>query len=299
VASEPAVPAPLGRPTTAAPALRRREMLRLIESEGAVSVAELVRAFGVSAVTIHRDLEILGQEASVERVRGGVRSLGPGGGPSRDFERRLHQAGEAKRMMAQSAAPLVNEGSTIFLDSSTTCLALARELERIGPPQITLVTNSPAIAFELNSPSIHLILTPGEVDQNMLLIGGRWTVEFLGGLNLETAFISGAGLTLENGLTTAQRSIADVLSAASAAAQETVALVDAAKFGTHSLLTILPVQAIDRLIVDEAVDPELPAAYERAGVRVTVARSASGDQRANADELPPSESGAEPAGPSE
>lgn len=248
-------------------------MLRRIDSEGSASVAELARVYGVSAVTVHRDLAVLVAQGAVERVHGGVRSLASlAEGPRRDFDRRLRHAGEAKRMIAACAAALVTEGSTIFLDSSTTCFALARELERIGP-QITLVTNSPAIAFELNSPAIHLIITPGEVDQNMALIGGRWTVEFLGGLNLETAFISGAGLTLENGLTTAQRSIADVLSAASAAAQDTVALVDASKFGTHSLLTIAPVQAIDRLIVDEGVDAEIPQAYERAGMQVTVARA--------------------------
>ncbi|MFZ0088082.1 MAG: DeoR/GlpR family DNA-binding transcription regulator [Solirubrobacteraceae bacterium] len=261
------------RPAPLAPVLRRRDMLRRIDSEGTATVAGLARVYGVSPVTVHRDLESLVKDGAVERVRGGVRSRVTGGeGPRRDFDRRLNHAGDAKRLIAACAATLVTPGSTIFLDSSTTCLALAQELERLDPPQITLVTNSPAIAYELNSPSIHLILTPGEVDQNMLLVGGRWTVEFLGGLNLETAFISGAGLTLDNGLTTAQRSIADVLTAASAAAQETVALVDASKFGIHSLLTILPVAAIDRLIVDAAVDPELPTIYEGAGVSVTLAR---------------------------
>jgi DeoR/GlpR family transcriptional regulator of sugar metabolism len=261
-----------GRPSALAPSLRRRNMLRWIETEGIASVADLARAYGVSAVTIHRDLEALAGEGAVERVRGGVRSLtAPNEGPQRDFERRLQRAGNAKRTIAACAARLVKDRSTIFLDSSTTCLALARELERAGPSQITLVTNSPSIAFELNSPSIHLILAPGEVDQSMLVIGGRWTVEFLAELNLETAFISGAGLTLEHGLTTAQRAISDVLRAATAQAQETVALVDASKFGTHSLLTAAPLEVIDRLIVDQAIDPELPAIYERAGVQVTVA----------------------------
>ncbi len=298
MAFDPAAPAERGRDAVLAPGLRRRDMLRRIESEGAASVAELAHAYGVSLVTIHRDLEVLVAEAAVERVRGGVRWLSsPGDAPRRDFDRRLRQADGPKRKIAACAASLVGEGSTIFLDSSTTCLALARELERIGPPQITLVTNSPAIAFQLNSPSIHLILTPGEVDQNMLLIGGRWTVEFLGGLNLETAFLSGAGLTLENGLTTAQRSIADVLRAASAAAQETVALVDASKFGIHSLLTIAAVAAIDTLIVDDAVAPELPAAYERAGVRVTVARAAAGGPETEPELEHPASGEAQPRAP--
>jgi DeoR family fructose operon transcriptional repressor len=275
VSTEPPIPIARGRRGPLVAALRRREMLRRIETEGGGGVAELARIFGVSTVTIHRDLEILVGEGLVERIRGGVRPLAVAdtlqqGG----FERRLGQATEAKRMIAASAALLVNEGSTIFLDASTTCFALARELERIAPPGVTLVTNSPAIAFELHAPSIHVIVTPGEIDQNLRLIGGRWTVEFIAELNLETAFISGLGLTLDNGLTTGQRNITDVLHAARAGAQETVALVDASKFGINSLLTIAAVDELDRLIVDETVDRSLLAGYEQAGVRVTVASAA-------------------------
>jgi len=96
-----------------------------------------------------------------------------------------------------------------------------------------------------------VIVTPGEIDQNLRLIGGRWTVEFIAGLNLGDRVHLGLGLTLDNGLTTGQRNITDVLHAARAVAQETVALVDASKFGINSLLTIAAVDEIDRLIVDE------------------------------------------------
>lgn len=297
--TEPPIPIARGRRGPLVAALRRREMLRRIETEGGGGVAELARIFGVSTVTIHRDLEILVGEGVVERVRGGVRPLAVAdtlqqGG----FERRLGQATEAKRMIAASAALLVNEGSTIFLDASTTCFALARELERIAPPGVTLVTNSPAIAFELHAPSIHIIVTPGEIDQNLRLIGGRWTVEFIARLNLETAFISGLGLTLENGLTTGQRNLTDVLHAARAVAQETVALVDASKFGINSLLTIAAVDEIDRLIVDETVDRSLLVGYEQAGVRVTVARAASaGREPDGADRTAWNEDGVTSSGP--
>ena len=298
MATESSIPIARGRGGLA-PSLRRREMLRRIETDGGGRVAELARAYGVSTVTIHRDLEVLVDEGVVERIRGGCRPLAAADTVAQpDFERRLAQAGEAKRMIAACAAQLVNERSTIFLDASTTCFALARALERIAPPGVTVVTNSPAIAFELHAPSIHLIVTPGEVDQNLRLIGGRWTVEFIAALNLETAFVSGAGLTLDNGLTTGQRNITDVLHAACAAAQETVALVDSSKFGTSSLLTIATIDAIDRLIVDERVDRGLLADYERAGVKVTVASGANAGAEPAAADAPASyPDGARPSGP--
>ena len=59
------------------PALRRAQMLERIQRDGGVSVAELARAYAVSAITVHRDLEQLAREGLVERVHGGARALAP------------------------------------------------------------------------------------------------------------------------------------------------------------------------------------------------------------------------------
>ena len=94
----------------------------------------------------------------------------------------MRQSGAAKDAIAARAARLVDDNATIFIDASSTCLALARALadSRLGP--LTLVTNSPAIAFELSADQIHVIVVPGEVDQHMRLIAGRWAIEFLADL---------------------------------------------------------------------------------------------------------------------
>ena len=101
----------------------------------------------------------------------------------------------------------MEDGSTIFVDASSTGLALARALEMQPPTELTLVTNSPAIALGLTADTIHVIVPPGELNQHMRVLTGRWTVEFLAELNIAVAFISAAGVTLEHGLTTS-RSVA-------------------------------------------------------------------------------------------
>ena len=75
------------------------------------------------------NLERLAQEGLIERVHGGART--PGTRPRRlrvatDWAKRLQQAVAEKDAIAARAAEFVEDGSTIFLDSSTTCLALAR-----------------------------------------------------------------------------------------------------------------------------------------------------------------------------
>ncbi len=190
-----------------------------------------------------------------------------------DWAKRLEQSLPEKEAIAVRAARFVEDGSTIFVDSSTTCLVLARHLERHPPRALTLVTNSPAIAGELHAQSIHVIVTPGEVDQTLHMIGGRWAAEFLAGLNLETAFVSAGGITLENGLTTTRRELADTLKAASASSAKTIGLIDSSKFGVSALLSIARAEDLDALVVDDGLPRKTVEEYEDAGVNLVLAES--------------------------
>lgn len=256
------------------PALRRAQILERIRRQGGVSIAELAEDHGVSTITVHRDLAELAGEGLIERVHGGARAVAsPPEGERIEtaWDGRVAQAREAKAAIAAHAARLVEDNATIFLDSSSTCLALARRLEADPPVTLTLVTNSPAIAFELAAESIHVIVTPGEVDQHMRLIGGRWAYEFLSGLNIDLAFISAAGITLEQGLTTSRRPLADVVNAARAVSRRCVALIDSSKFDRSSLLTLARPEELDLLIVDAGLPASTVDDYRSAGVPLEVA----------------------------
>src|SRR5258706_4254484 len=115
-------------------------------------------------------------------------------------------------------------------------MAPSRQPERGPRKSITIVTNSPAIAYELHESTIHLVVTPGEVDQVMRLISGGWTEDFLSRLHFQAAFISAAGLSLERGLTTTRQSLAGTLKAARAVSQRTVALTESTQVWPGSML---------------------------------------------------------------
>jgi DeoR/GlpR family transcriptional regulator of sugar metabolism len=255
------------------PALRRAQILERIQRDGGVSVAELARDHAVSAITVHRDLEQLTREGLVERVHGGARALrGLGTLPliATAWTQRVEQAAGAKTAIAGHAAAMVTAGSTVFLDASSTALALARRLMDDPPNELTLVTNSPAIAYELVAEPIHVVVCPGELEQHMRMLAGRWTVEFIGDLNFDTAFVSAAGITLDAGLTTSRRPLADVVNAARAAAGRTVGLIDATKFGRASLVTIAPAQELDVILTDDGLEEAVALQYGAAGVRLEI-----------------------------
>ena len=251
--------------------LRRTSIMDRIRRDGAASVGELAHELEVSPATIHRDLRALTEEGLVERVHGGAR-LGDGEGTGRSaWASRRSRNVAAKAQIGRRALEWVEDGSTVFLDASSTCLALASSLAASSVSALTLVTNSPAVAAEFDHEGVHLIVTPGEVDQNLRMIGGRWTVEFLGSLNFATSFISAIGITPERGLSTAQRNIADVLGAVRRASTRTVALIDSSKYGIQSLLPVAQLDELDAVIVDDGLPDSGRNELRAAGANLVVA----------------------------
>ena len=267
-----------------APGTRRARILKRIQREGRVSLAELASEHAVSAVTVHRDLQLLSEEGLLERVRGGARSLpGPAARIETSWNARLREAAPEKDAIAAAARELIEDGSTIFIDASSTGLALAHAIELRPPADLTLVTTSPAIALGLSAASIHVIVAPGEVDQHMRVVTGRWTTEFLARLTFDTAFVSAAGITLDHGLTTSRSGLADTLNTAADSAERVVGLMDSTKFERSSLLTIRDATALDLIITDDRLDPAVAAAFRAAGVTLQVVSGVAEASDAEAD----------------
>src|SRR3954447_15798739 len=267
-----------------APGARRASILKRIQQEGLVSLADLASEHAVSAVTVHRDLQLLSEEGLLERVRGGARSLPDPPAPMETgWNARLREAAPEKDAIAAAARDLIEEGSTIFVDPSSTGLALARAIEVRPPGDLTLVTNSPAIALGLSAASIHVIVTPGELDQHMRVLTGRWTIDFLGQLAFTAAFISAAGITLDHGLTTSRSGLSDTLNAAADSARRVVGLMDSTKFERSSLLTIRSATALDLIITDDRLDPAVVAEFRAAGVNLQVVSGVAEASDAEAD----------------
>ncbi len=102
-------------------------MLRRLTAHGEVGFTELAEEFGVSEMTIRRDLETLEADGLARRVRGGAISV-----VSRSYEPplavRATTASAAKTAIGAAAAALVNDGDTVIIDVGTTTLELARAL---------------------------------------------------------------------------------------------------------------------------------------------------------------------------
>lgn len=57
------------------PESRRDELTRYVNHSHTARVEDLADVFGVSSMTIHRDLDVLASEGRLERIRGGARAI--------------------------------------------------------------------------------------------------------------------------------------------------------------------------------------------------------------------------------
>src|SRR5690349_9374849 len=138
---------------------REQVILSALRTAGRVSVTELTARFGVSAVTVRKDLDALERRSLLRRVRGGA--VGVGASDEGTFEARLTDSRDRKHAVAKAAAALVRDGDVIAVDSSTTTFHLAQEiLERRN---LVVVTNGLRVATLLMEQSSARVLVLGGV----------------------------------------------------------------------------------------------------------------------------------------
>lgn len=110
----------------AEPASRRDALLKLIEAHGYMSLAEAARALDVSEQTIRRDVLALQDDGRVRRTHGGITFTGALDRGT--YQKRLRSLPAEKVAIAEHVAGLVPDGASVFLDSGTTCEAVAEAL---------------------------------------------------------------------------------------------------------------------------------------------------------------------------
>lgn len=247
---------------------RQERLLRIVASRRAVRVEDLREVLGVSPATIRRDLDELEQAGRLRRVHGGavaldVRPVEP------LFEAKAAVNAEAKRRIARKAAGLIESGDTIYLDSGSTCLELARLLG--GRTDLTIVTNSlPALA-ELSGRGARVVAVGGEVRPLSQAMVGPLTRLLLEALYVDRAFMGTFGLSLEAGLTTSDPHEAFTKELVLSRSRQVVLLADAAKLGTRSFAHAGRLEQVDVLVTDAPIDERVRQALAEADVRVLVA----------------------------
>jgi DeoR/GlpR family transcriptional regulator of sugar metabolism len=233
---------------------RQTAILDRVRASGGVRVGELATEFGVSDMTIRRDLDLLHDRGLLAKVHGGATVAGATDEPG--FQAKSVRQQAEKATIAAHAARLVQPGAAIALSAGTTTAELARHL--VDVPALTVVTNSLPVADILHE--------RGRDDQTVVLTGGVRTpsdalvgplaVAAIHTLHLDLLFLGVHGVTERTGFTTPNLAEAETNRALVAAADRLAVLADHTKWGTVGISAIAALTDADVLVTDDLLAPE-------------------------------------------
>ncbi len=184
---------------------RRRKLLHELRKSGALSIAEASARLRVSRMTVHRDLDELGNAGLLRKVHGGAVALPlrtPGAQrAARPFSERAPAAAAAKRQIAKHLAKLLAGAHNLVLDASSTVFPLAQELHPPSGSSLFILTNGIPLFQELRrrNAGFRLALSGGEPHPRTESLVGPLAIQSVEGLRFDFAVVSAVGLMEDEG----------------------------------------------------------------------------------------------------
>jgi DeoR family transcriptional regulator, aga operon transcriptional repressor len=229
---------------------RRREILSVLGQHGRITVDEVVRRFGVSAVTARGDLDALSQSGALVRSHGGgIRPLTAA--PEHPLRVREGIHHEEKVRIAEAAVQLIRPFQTVILCTGSTSAELAAQLRRSCPENITVITYALNIAMQLmDTSNLSLVMLGGFLRQVSTAFVGPHAEQMMQSLHADHCFMSTVGLDVDLGLTTLDIMEAQLNRRMMDRAAQVTVVADSSKFGHRSLSLISDWRSIRRVITD-------------------------------------------------
>jgi len=253
---------------------RMRYVCDLLESRDAVTVDELAKQFGVSAVTVRSDLTTLARRGLIARIRGGARALQRGQSEIA-FDLRLRVEEQRKRALAGAAAALVGDGEAIALDSSTTAFYVAQQLR--DKHELVVVTNGLRIAEALaDAPGVSVIMPGGVLRRAALSLVGDFAGAVLRSTRIGKGFFGARGISVDRGLMDLNPEEVRFKRELAEACEQVVGIFDRTKWERSALLSFVPAQRVDTIVTDDGAPVELLQEWRDRKVRVVVAAAGAG-----------------------
>jgi DeoR/GlpR family transcriptional regulator of sugar metabolism len=243
---------------------RQNQILEILRENKRFSVAEISKLFNLTEASIRTDLTQLEDAGLIHRYHGGARIVAPS-----SFETRLNANIINKKKIVQKALQYIQAGETLYLDSGTTVLLLARELSQVG--DLTVVTNSPPVVSYLGP----------ETDKKVILVGGEWshddqccfglmTEKVLADIYVSKVFMGADSIDIETGAVFAHLRNLSYIGKAIKNSKQTILLADSSKFNRIRGMKIVDLADIHVIITDADLAPDQQEKIRNLGIKLEV-----------------------------
>lgn len=236
---------------------------RFIEDElkkyGSILISDMSQKLSCSEETIRRDLRELESEDKLKRIHGGAFL------PDSDIEdksvpiylRETFISDVKDKLAAYIVSNFILENDTIMLDSSTTCLSLAKAIIRSGI-KVTIITNSLRIMdlFRDEVTSIKIIGIGGIFKQKSGSFIGSQAINSISNFVSDKSFISPSAIDIKYGIVDNNLNESHIRKAYIKHSRKTFLVVDHTKLDDIADFIISPISDIDCIVTDETISKE-------------------------------------------
>lgn len=247
---------------------RLEAIAETVMSAGSVRIEELAESFGVSLMTVHRDLDKLAAQGLLRKTRGMATALASTlAESSTEYRKRINTCDKAA--LATVAATMIDPGQSVILDDSTTGLYLAEQLADRQP--LTVITNfQPVMDAVVTHPELTLLALGGQYYPWCRAYMGSVTLGALRNIRADIFFMSTSAVT--DGICFHQHHDTVLVKRAMfESARTRVAYIDHSKFERRALHAMRPLSDFDAVIVDAKTAEKDVQSLQREGANVIVA----------------------------
>lgn len=237
-----------------------------VDARQRVVVSDLVAEFAISETTARRDLEVLAERGSIQRVHGGAIALRKAPPEPPALLRAGEQADEKQRI-GRAAAGLIDEGDTVFLGAGTTVMEVARHVH--DRRRLTVITNS-LLVFQVlaDAPDLNLVGLGGLFRKGERSFVGDITEQALERVRAAKVFLGVRALDVNEGLTEEYPPEAATNRQIVKSGRHVIVVADHTKFGRVAGSVIAPVTAMHTLVTDGDAPSADVEALTAKGIRV-------------------------------
>lgn len=244
---------------------RRQAIRQIVLEKKSASVSALSKRFSVTDETIRRDLKALEKEGVLMRTYGGA-FVQSGVENLVDADLRKTVYIEEKQTIARRCRSLIENGDTLFLDNSTTCYYIAREIRDM---HVTVATNNLMIINLFSSiDNIRLVSIGGEFSHAEQAFYGNIASNILDDYYFDKAFISCRTLSLEHGVTESTDQWALIRRKAIARSNKHYLVADKSKFDHTSFVRISGLEELTAIVTSHPLDSRWHQETEMLGCRI-------------------------------
>ncbi len=247
---------------------RLDEILKILNRNGRIQVKELSELFEVSEDLIRKDLKKLDEKDQIIRIYGGAK-LKVKSFDTASLKHRLHHNIEDKEAIAKKAVDFINSNETIFLDTSSTSLAIANGLARTNK-MVTVITNMPEIIRVLEeNDGMSLIGIGGVYSKKFGGYVGQSAIQQISNYSVDKAFISCAAVNPEtNALSSGVFDVGSTKKTILDSATCKIVAVERRKFGYNCTFKFYSLDDVDYVITEKKLSKVYASILNKKDIKI-------------------------------